>query len=677
MQLILDLVSIPDLLDLTIKATIILTIAWGLTFVFRSASASLRHWLWGMAMFGALALPVLSAILPAWNILPGRVSLAIRPAMDIGHRRGREPSLSPGVILGSSPMRSLEVNDKNQFAGEAALQIRKLISPTAVSDANPKTDLSQSYVIPIWLTGTMLLLARLAASQGALFWLHYRNRSFPVLDFDSQVHRLARRLRIKRKITLRMVPRPRMPMTFGVLFPCIVLPEEAIDWTPDRLEAVLLHELAHVGRHDCVLQWVAQLACALHWFNPLVWFAASRLGVERENACDDCVLSSGVKASDYARHLLDLASYLKPSPAAAASIAMAGATGLEHRLRTVLDVKLERSVPERRTCLVVLIAFMAAVTPLAMIQTAAETEDAVTSNSNSDAGFEADQAPINGLVRSEARSEVSIENIPSNQAPSDAHDRELRHFVRIVAGPDTMTFESEVASWEKLPALLNRVLNRTFTVLEIAISTEQISVAKMNEATGRAMRLASSHGFEYSSYIGVHPLGSKGSPTEIATNRGKARPGTWTEQKNVTITREDWKSSFFDLEKGAQANATFTGGFAGIPDAIDLSFPVLASKDGKLSRCIVAIGMRVVRLNGSDLGLDTGELLPRDVERILAAAPEQRTGDEPPMSPLLGPDDPDSGIFAFRTQEGRSGILKASLDRESGSVTMRYSFIRE
>ena len=66
------------------------------------------------------------------------------------------------------------------------------------------------------------------------------------------------------------------------------------------------------SRHTA--QLLAQIACALHWFNPLVWFAAWRLGLERERACDDLVLASGVRPSAYAGHLLEIVTGLLARP---------------------------------------------------------------------------------------------------------------------------------------------------------------------------------------------------------------------------------------------------------------------------------------------------------------------------------------------------------------------------
>ena len=70
---------------------------------------------------------------------------------------------------------------------------------------------------------------------------------------------------------------------------------------------MLLHELAHIQRGDLPLQTLLLLACALQWFNPLIWLAYRRLIIERERACDDMVLAAGVRPATYARDLLQTA----------------------------------------------------------------------------------------------------------------------------------------------------------------------------------------------------------------------------------------------------------------------------------------------------------------------------------------------------------------------------------
>ncbi|MGH7136765.1 MAG: M56 family metallopeptidase, partial [Pirellulales bacterium] len=125
-------------------------------------------------------------------------------------------------------------------------------------------------------------------------------------------------------------------MTWGLLRPMVLVPEDWRDWPPERQRCVLLHELAHVKRLDVVFQMIGRLAAALYWFNPLVWFAVRQLRIERELACDDCVLASGERASDYARELLKIAKLYRPRPLAA-GVAMAHSARLDRRVLRILD----------------------------------------------------------------------------------------------------------------------------------------------------------------------------------------------------------------------------------------------------------------------------------------------------------------------------------------------------
>ncbi len=99
-------------------------------------------------------------------------------------------------------------------------------------------------------------------------------------------------------------------------------------------------------------------------------------------------------------------------------------------------------------------------------------------------------------------------------APAPRAERP-RYFVRIVVGRDALSFEGEETTWALLPALLEKVPNRQSTALELAVASDDMTLKEKNDATGRASALARRFGFEHLSYIGVQPLGSKGSPAQI------------------------------------------------------------------------------------------------------------------------------------------------------------------
>src|SRR5262245_41587450 len=149
----------------------------------------------------------------------------------------------------------------------------------------------------------------------------------------------------------------------------------------------MAHELTHVKRRDCLMQALAQLACAVYFFNPLVWFAAWRLRVERELACDDHVLETGAKASDYASRLVEIArSFGGANCGAPVAVGMA-CSHLESRVRSILDPNARRrGVNGLKVALAAVIA-AALTAPLAMLQPWRSAE----------ASERVDSAPVNSI----------------------------------------------------------------------------------------------------------------------------------------------------------------------------------------------------------------------------------------------------------------------------------------
>jgi len=214
-----------------------------------------------------------------------------------------------------------------------------------------------------------VLLARIAIGRASVRRL--AARAVPVTDpeWTGMVRDLAWMLEIDRPVALLRGGSATMPMTWGILHPVILLPAEARTWTTERLRVVLLHELAHVARHDCLTQTLAAIACALYWFHPASWHAARRLRVERELACDDRVLGAGTRAREYAAHLLEVArGFSVPRAASVAAIGMARPSQLEGRLLAVLDAVRDRRAVSPRVAAGWVAAAALLVLPLAALR---------------------------------------------------------------------------------------------------------------------------------------------------------------------------------------------------------------------------------------------------------------------------------------------------------------------
>ena len=156
-----------------------------------------------------------------------------------------------------------------------------------------------------------------------------------------------------------------IPLTFGLIRPVILLPPCALEWTRELLESVLEHEQEHIRRYDPLAHWMAELVCVTWWFHPLAWLARSRAAHERECACDDAVLRSGVRSSDYATELLNLAATLpvKGEPI----MALSALSDFERRIRNLLLRDTDRRAASAGTRLGAALATCALIVPLALL----------------------------------------------------------------------------------------------------------------------------------------------------------------------------------------------------------------------------------------------------------------------------------------------------------------------
>ncbi len=138
----------------------------------------------------------------------------------------------------------------------------------------------------------------------------------------------------------------RIPFAFGWRRPVIILPPNAWSWSAERLEAVLLHERAHVKRNDWIWQSAATINTAIQWFNPTAWVIGAKLRSTAEISVDDEVVASGVLPTNYAKHLMAFA--IECGPTFSAAIGMARAHGISSRIRRILSQNINRGKFSRR-----------------------------------------------------------------------------------------------------------------------------------------------------------------------------------------------------------------------------------------------------------------------------------------------------------------------------------------
>ena len=212
---------------------------------------------------------------------------------------------------------------------------------------------SISPVLLIWAIGMALLAAYFAIGYTVMVRRFRSTRLAPQPSVDA----LLDRFRFSKDPRICVSRSRRAPLTFGVLRPTVLLPEDLEAGTA-QFQLVLAHELAHIRRKDCLRKALFAACLCLYWWHPLVWLMTILANRDMELACDEAVLCAlGPKCKKvYALTLLDMAQR-RPAPAPLSSgFARSRA---EERIRAIL--KYRRAPVWVGVCAAVLFALSASV----------------------------------------------------------------------------------------------------------------------------------------------------------------------------------------------------------------------------------------------------------------------------------------------------------------------------
>ncbi len=321
-----------ELLDIVVKASVLLIAAGAGIGLMRRASAASRHLAWTAVLCALVMLPFARLTLPAWTlfVLPAEAARTAEP-----------PAAGPmaPVVVPASDSGLARVAGTELIGAD--------LSPTTPAAPVPARLWPLSTVlVGLWMAGAAAML--LKATVGAMRARQLARQARPAGEARllSRLAGVVAAFGVRRPVALLISAREWMPATWGILRPAILLPASATGWLdrhPDRLDAVLVHETAHIARFDAASQVIARLAAALHWFNPLVWLAVRQARLERERACDDAVLARGLRPSEYAGDLLALAqSLVPPALTSSSALAMARRSQLDRRIQALLDHRINR-----------------------------------------------------------------------------------------------------------------------------------------------------------------------------------------------------------------------------------------------------------------------------------------------------------------------------------------------
>jgi beta-lactamase regulating signal transducer with metallopeptidase domain len=347
-----------------LRVTMLLLAAALVAFALRRSSAALRHMVWTLSLGGALLIPLCYCALPAWQwaILPQRQpATAAAPTATATH--DVQASGLPLAPLEEAPairLRSAHVPLPAIAPLGETVQDPASAPPAVVAD-HPSPPAPQASRSPrwswsflfaaVWALGTFLGLVWVGAGVAAAWHIARRAKS----DADSPWGHLLRPLLdqygIRRAPEVRQCREVSVPMTWGLFRPVILVPAGSAAWPEEIKRSVLLHELGHIRRSDCLMLLLGRLACVAYWFHPLAWLAVRQLRKTSEQAADDMVLASNIAPPDYAEHLVGIAAKMRGLHLFGhVALPMASPSDLEGRVLAILDPRRNHRSLKRKTC---------------------------------------------------------------------------------------------------------------------------------------------------------------------------------------------------------------------------------------------------------------------------------------------------------------------------------------
>ncbi|HUB80455.1 MAG TPA: M56 family metallopeptidase [Bryobacteraceae bacterium] len=199
------------------------------------------------------------------------------------------------------------------------------------------------WAVIVWLVGASSLSLRLLGGWMVAARLRVGARSAPMAWCET-VERLRRQLGVLRSVGLRVSAMVQSPVVVGAWRPLILVPVGMLVGMPAaQVEALLAHELAHIRRHDYLVNLLQSLAEALLFYHPAVWWISGHVRAEREHCCDDAAVALSGDVIGYANALAELAGMPQMRLAAVA----ANGASLTDRIARLLGGR--RPAPARKS----------------------------------------------------------------------------------------------------------------------------------------------------------------------------------------------------------------------------------------------------------------------------------------------------------------------------------------
>lgn len=238
-------------------------------------------------------------------------------------------------------------------------------------------------IVSIWLFVILLMLIKMMAELAYLQKLRNQKVFQPADNWNEMVQRLSAELNIRKPVTLLESALAKAPVVIGFFKPAILMPLSVLsNFTPEQVEAILRHELAHIRRNDYIVNMVQSVAEIIFFFNPSVWWISSLIRDEREHCCDELAVNGNMNKRVFVEALLSFQEY---QLAGRFAQGFAGRRyKMLHRVQRIFKINNKTAYPMTKiiltTCVVIAVAGLSAYADFRHQQQVNNKQDTMTQN---------------------------------------------------------------------------------------------------------------------------------------------------------------------------------------------------------------------------------------------------------------------------------------------------------
>ncbi|WP_331995276.1 M56 family metallopeptidase [Chitinophaga sp.] len=354
-----------------------------------------------------------------------------------------------------------------------------------LNGAFPNLEFCFPILVALYMAGVGVMCIKLFADLAQLQQIRKQQGMPADTAWEQYLRKLSKQLQIPRKVKLLVSQHIQVPVMMGFLKPVILVPIAMFNnLSAEQLEAILLHELAHVKRNDYILNIFQSIVETTLFFNPFVWWISKYIRLEREHCCDDMVIAHTVQPLHYAKALVALEEYrFTTNP-----MAMAAADNKQHlfyRIKRIMEMKTSHLNYSQKLMAVLIIAV--GLTAIAWITPSAARQD---SKATATAGKPVTPAaPIATLVNQDT---VPAKNgtpvpVPTPATTDDQDSKADTPAPGSSAGQADFDYEKDTKdNKEKIDATVQEQMIVAQKAMQQAM--KNIDWKKINEETAKAMK---------------------------------------------------------------------------------------------------------------------------------------------------------------------------------------------